>query len=67
MTTARTPKTKPPEKQGGVLTQRELQKPRPSNDNTDGRETADQIPADGGGSTNPDDDNEPRRGGDRDL
>ncbi len=66
MTAKRKPAT-PPAKQGGYLTQNETQKPRPAKDKApESGETPTTAP-DGAASTNPDDANEPRRGGSTDL
>ena len=65
--TARRKRNEAPRKQGGYLTQKEMQPTRPGKDKApEPGETPTTAP-DGAATTNPDDANEPRRGGSREL
>jgi hypothetical protein len=65
MTAKRKPENTPT-KQGGYLTQKETQKPRPEKERPPQSGETPTTP-DGAATTNPDDANEPRRGGSTDL
>jgi hypothetical protein len=65
--TAKRKRHEAPRKQGGYLTQKEMQPTRPGKDKpAEPGETPATTP-DGAAATNPDDANEPRRGGSREL
>ena len=65
--TAKRKRDEAPRKQGGYLTQKEMQPTRPGKDKLPEPGDMPATTPDGAAATNPDDANEPRRGGGREL